>query len=356
MKKDRMIVVITVLFFLGLSLANIGIKTPDYSESERRVLAKFPEAGVEEILSGEFAAEFDEYATERFVGRDTWRRIKAYAKTGLFLQKDNNGIYTAGRNISKMDGPMRVEMAEYSVRLFEKVIDKYQVDNDVYFAVIPDKNWYLAEKSGHLALDYNAFSQYMKEQLPMMNPIEVAHLLDADDYYYTDTHWRQEKIVDVAKHIAEEMGTTLSEEYQNNKATERFNGVYVGQSALICEPDTIIYLENDVTKQLEVEGADAVYDIKKAEERDPYEMFLSGNQPIVKIKNPLASDEKRLILFRDSFGSSIAPLLAEGYSEVVLVDLRYISSDMLGEYVDFEDADVLFLYSTLLLNNSLAMK
>ncbi len=135
-----------------------------------------------------------------------------------------------------------------------------------------------------------------------------------------------------------------------------FNGVYVGQSALICMPDTISYLTNDVLERVEVEGAKAVYDMDKAKGKDSYEMFLSGNQPIITMRDTENTEGKRLILFRDSFGSSIAPLLMSGYSEIVLVDLRYISSDMLGEYVDFENADVLFLYSTLMLNNSLGMK
>lgn len=105
-----------------------------------------------------------------------------------------------------------------------------------------------------------------------------------------------------------------------------------------------------------MEGAKDVYDMEKAKDKDAYEMFLSGNQPIITMRDPENAEGKRLILFRDSFGSSIAPLLMSGYSEIVLVDLRYISSDMLGEYVDFEGADVLFLYSTLMLNNSLGMK
>jgi hypothetical protein len=85
-------------------------------------------------------------------------------------------------------------------------------------------------------------------------------------------------------------------------------------------------------------------------------MFLSGNQPIVAMKNPQAPNGKRLIIFRDSFASSLAPLMISGYEEIVLVDLRYISSDLLGEYIDFNNADVLFLYSTMLLNSSLAIK
>jgi hypothetical protein len=77
---------------------------------------------------------------------------------------------------------------------------------------------------------------------------------------------------------------------------------------------------------------------------------------VITIKNKENESGRRLVVFRDSFGSSIAPLWIEGYSEIVLVDLRYIPSDMLEEYVDFTNADVLFLYSTMMLNNSRAMR
>ena len=62
------------------------------------------------------------------------------------------------------------------------------------------------------------------------------------------------------------------------------------------------------------------------------------------------------MIFRDSFGSAIAPLLVQGYKTVTLVDVRYISTSQLGAYADFAGKDVLFLYSTLVLNNSTALK
>ena len=122
------------------------------------------------------------------------------------------------------------------------------------------------------------------------------------------------------------------------------------------KPDTITYLTNEAIENAETEGAKAVYDMDKAVSRDSYEMFLSGNQPIVTVKNSLNTNGERLILFRDSFGCAIAPLFIDGYSEIVMVDLRYISSAMIKDYVDFENADVLFLYSTMMLNNSMTMK
>ena len=251
---------------------------------------------------------------------------------------------------------MNEKMLDHAIQVFSNVKDKYLKDNKVYFAMIPDKNRYLAEENGYLSLDYDAFTEYMKQSMDFAKYIEVADLLSVDDYYKTDTHWKQENLVNVGERIASEMGAELMQDYDVKKLGVPFNGVYVGQSALVCEPDTIFYLTNDTLKRVEVEGAKAVYDMDKAKGKDAYEMFLSGNQPIITMRDSENAEGKRLILFRDSFGSSIAPLLMSGYSEIVLVDLRYISSDMLGQYVDFENADVLFLYSTLMLNNSLGMK
>lgn len=100
----------------------------------------------------------------------------------------------------------------------------------------------------------------------------------------------------------------------------------------------------------------ARYDLKKANGKDAYELFLSGNQPLVEIKNPQNTSGRKLIVFRDSFASSLMPLLAQGYSQVTMIDLRYINSQLLDKYVDFSEADVLLLYSAGILNNSTSMK
>ena len=355
-RKNYVTVCLIAAFFLGVSVWNTFGAKADYSESERRVLAKFPEVTAESVLSGKFSAEFEEYAVDAFPMRDAWRRVKAYVKTGVFAQKDNNGIYQAEGHLSKLEYPMNEKMLDHAIQVFSNVKDKYLKDNKVYFAMIPDKNRYLAEENGYISLDYDVFTEYMKLGMDFANYIEIADLLSADDYYQTDTHWKQENLVDVAERIASEMGAELTKEYDVKKLEIPFHGVYEGQSALICSPETISYLTNDVLKRVTLEGAKDVYDMEKAKGKDAYEMFLSGNQPIITMRDPENSEGKRLILFRDSFGSSIAPVLMSGYSEIVLVDLRYISSDMLGQYVDFENADVLFLYSTLMLNNSLGMK
>ena len=99
-----------------------------------------------------------------------------------------------------------------------------------------------------------------------------------------------------------------------------------------------------------------LYNLKKAAGNDAYEIFLSGAAPVVTIENPDAVSGKALVIFRDSFGSSIAPLLVSGYEKITLVDIRYVQSSSVGEFVDFSGCNVLFLYSTILLNNSGALR
>ena len=77
---------------------------------------------------------------------------------------------------------------------------------------------------------------------------------------------------------------------------------------------------------------------------------------LISIENPNAKTDRELVMFRDSFGSSIAPLLAEDYAKITLVDIRYLPVERIGNYINFKDQDVLFLYSTSVLNHSETLK
>ena len=100
----------------------------------------------------------------------------------------------------------------------------------------------------------------------------------------------------------------------------------------------------------------SVYDMEKAFGKDPYEIFLSGPLSLLTIENENATTDKELVIFRDSFGSSLAPLLAEGYKKITVVDIRYIHPNTLENYIEFSNQDVLFIYSTSVLNNSETIK
>lgn len=361
--KNIVVTCVMAAFFLILS-GFAWLKPADaYSDSERRPLEQFPVVSTEEILSGGFMTDFETYTLDQFPLRDSFRNIKAISAFYVFGQKDNNDIYIADGYVSKMEYPMKTDSVKRVGERFRYVYDKYLADADtnVYFSVIPDKNYFLAEENGYLSMDYRTFIESLKAETDFMEYIDITGLLTIEDYYRTDTHWRQECITDVAVHLANKMGVILEAEYEENILDNPFYGVYYGQAALPLPGEELKYLtaegmENCTIYDFQNSKNIGMYDFEKAGGKDPYEMFLSGPISLITIENPDASTDKELILFRDSFGSSIAPLFAEGYAKITLIDIRYLHPDMLERFVEFDGADVLFLYSTLVLNNAETIK
>ena len=200
-----------------------------------------------------------------------------------------------------------------------------------------------------------------KEKNSFMKYIDITDTLDISDYYRTDTHWKQENLIETANKLALGMNIELNEEYEKIKVNAPFYGVYHGQSALPLKPDEIYYLTNETIENCTVFNFEenkemSVYDLSKSDSDDPYEIFLSGPLSLITIENKNAESDRELIIFRDSFGSSIAPLFIEAYSKITLVDIRYISSEVLDRFISFENQDILFLYSTLVLNNAETIK
>ena len=380
-KQDIWVVVGIASLLITLSLGCFLKKDDSFSESERRELKQFPLVSMETIISGEFMEDFEAYCLDQFPIRDKFRSLKAMVKYGLFFQKDNNGIYFSKGHLSKMEYPMNQHMLDYAAQKLDFIYETYlkEQGSNCYMAIVPDKNMFLARENGYLSMDYKDLFSYMEENVSYAEFIDLVPYLDISDYYRTDTHWKQECILDVAEALklamdnGKEMSATKEEiedratvaynTYKLEQLEAPFRGVYYGQAALPLKPDTLYYLDSEILRQCKVTSYDTgkpvetvIYNMKKAEGKDPYEMFLSGTSALQVIENPMAKTEKELIVFRDSFGSSLIPLLVEEYSKITIIDIRYVQSNILGQFVDFHGQDTLFLYSTVVLNNSMSLR
>lgn len=300
------------------------------------------------------------FNSDRF---DSVKSALAYFGIGRLEDGD---YYMADGHISRLDFPVNDRMLEHAADRFAFVYETFlqNCDAKVYLSVVPDKNYFLAGENGYKSYDYQALVDSITEKADYMQYIDIFPLLSLDDYYRTDSHWRQEEILPVAQVLLEAMGREIRQsDYSIKSLPQPFKGAYAGEIALPVKAEPLYYLTNSVLDGCTVTSYNtgkalpaSMYNMEKASGRDPYEMFLSGNDALITIDNPGAENEQELIIFRDSFGSSIAPLLVESYSKITLVDLRYISSAMLGNFIEFSDQDVLFLYSSTLLNNSMAIK
>jgi len=258
-----------------------------------------------------------------------------------------------------MEYPLNQVSLNHAAERFNHLYEKYLSDSDVYMAIVPDKGYYLAEESGHMALDYEALFSFFREKLPWAIQIDLTDTLQLSDYYRTDTHWRQENLAETASKLLEAMGKAKisAEDFIPTTVEKPFYGVYYGQAALPMEPDSLVVMQSDILSDCTVYDHEtgrttAVYDMEKLQSKDLYDIFLSGAKPLLTIENPNAENHDALIVFRDSFGSSMIPLLASQYAKITVIDIRYIAIDLLDRFVEFKGQDVLFLYSTLVLNSS----
>ncbi len=368
MKKitDIITVVVFALIIILTPIAHFAIEDKDLLVSERRKPEIFPKTNMESIMSGDFSDGIESYMLDHFPWRDRLRFINSFVDKNLFLQLDINGYYMSGDYISKRGEKPKINQVEYAANKINKVINKYFPDNkNIFYAVIPDKEIYAGLQSGYNFADYQKMIELVESTVKGATRIELFDKLALSDFYKTDTHWRQEKIVNLAQFIAKSIDSSanlIPKEGFTHNTLENYYGIYSSQSAFSTKPENMTYLTSNTLDSAYVTGAEftgqrQVYQTELFESAEPYDLYAGGAKAIITLHSPKAKTDKEMVIFRDSFGSSIAPLFCEQYSKVTLVDLRYVAADYIGQFVELnENQDVLFLYSYSLFNSGMLLK
>lgn len=361
--KNKVVVYTFFIFITVFLLLTVFSPSKDISESERRKLAQFPELTINSIMNTEFMRNFEKYSLDQFPFREGFRSVKANVLFNILRQKDNNNIYIVNNQVSKFSETLNEASVKDATRKFNKLYNQYLKNMNVYYSVIPDKNYYIAKENGYPHIDYDRFLDILNKGMENIEYIDLFSVLEKNDYYSTDTHWKQERLdkVLIALGNAMNMEFNHTSNYTEN-ILEPFYGVYYGQSALPLNSEKLIYLTNEVTDNAKVSMLDEesfkmvesnIYDLNKFNGTDSYDIFLSGARPLIIIENNYAETDKELVIFRDSFGSSLSPLLVSAYKKVTVIDLRYIASPLLSQFVQFKDGqDALIINTVDVLNNS----
>lgn len=371
MKKLKYILTVAsfALIIFGLAIAQLFIPDADVSYSERRELTQAPEVTAKALFNREFSDKLESYLLDQFPARESFRRLNAVTRFYALRQLDSNGIWLDGGTVYKSENVTNDTQIEYAARLYNAVIDSYLRDCHVYWSIVPDKS-YFAQDKGHPHIDYDRLISIMKSNVSGAQYIDITDTLDIGKYYRTDTHWLQPRLFDTVDRLGDAMGVGefLTDESEYTPHTlSPFYGVYLGQAALPISPDELTYLTSPYTDSARVsymsnsgvmeENPEGVYTLSKFDGMDGYDVFLGGTQPLIQIVNENARTDRELYIFRDSFGSSIAPLFTGAYSKITVIDLRYVGSQYLSNFVEFTPgSDVLFLNSTLVLNTAMIMR
>lgn len=354
--------VVFLIFIYGMALWFLFSPKTDYSSSEKRYLQKFPDANVEKVLSGEFGSEFETFFADQFPQRNTWVGLNAYTtlaegnngasgvyncKNGYLINKpvstDNNLDKNVGAVVDfakTIDAPTTVMLVPSTGYIADDVLptfhDKYNDDENI------------SRISSTLSKDKIGF-------VDLRERFKSEYKNGSQLYYKTDHHWTTKGAYTGYQELCKALGITPIDDSTLKKDSypDFYGTTYSSSGFWLTPPDNIEIWSNPknsdknisvkITEGANVKTSGSMYFTDHLKEDDKYPVFIDGNHALTEITNTNAKNGT-ILLIKDSFSHSLAPFLAENYSKVVLVDLRYYKESVSQLVSTYNPEQVVVLY------------
>ena len=370
MKKQYILSAFLLLFCLmAMMIANGIKKDSEFSPAENRMLTQKPEMSWREIENGDFMADYESYVSDQFIGRDWWISLKLSVDR-LLGKKESNGVYLGKEQyLMEVLGTPDEKNVERNLEAVLKFKQKHS-DLNFFFTLVPNAAYILTDYMPKDApvRDQEADIQRVKDKLgDTVTFIDITDTMkehQADGIYYkTDHHWTSRGAYEAFNVMAPQMQIeSPALEYDIYPVTDQFSGTLASKSGYRKAKDTIeIYIPMGVTNDYVVYYPDeqkktaSLYDSESLNQKDQYEVFFGGNHSLVDITTTY-TQERCLLLFKDSYANAFVQFLTPYFREIVMVDPRYYYEDIENVIKGKGVTDVLFLYNanTFFEDNSLA--
>lgn len=378
-KKRAKYVIMPFVMLIGSGfLLNLTNKDKENSFSENRALEQKP--GIESIKDRTYTKKYEKYFSDQFIFReeimtfyDKFKVLAGSNKIKNYYVLDNNWI---------MPTPTK-ELYDEAIKRDSDKIGKLtdvatESGKDVYYVSTPHKESVLShlypKSLRNMSKALSNRDRLMKElsdkNIKFIN-IDKYFLGNFDEkerenlYFKTDHHWNGVGAYEGFKYIVHELGLDSKIDWNDYKTSVLNKGSFLGSynknlNKLVKEKEEIQYVHNKKGTKYQYFKFDGKKDAPVKEEdvlatrRNEKEIlyggaYMFGNAcNILKIKNNDAPINKKVLVFRDSYQSPTSWLFADVFSEVQLVDVRYIDKlNMTSEdIIKNSDADmVMFMYS-----------
>lgn len=354
-KYSLFLTVLFCAFIGGMMVVSILLPDREMSELENRYLQQVPKLSVQNLQSGQFMEDAEDYVSDQIAGRDLWVALKAWGER-LSGKQENNGVYFGREDtlLNKVDTPTQEEL-DKRIGYVDTLVGNVSVP--VYLGLIPSSTAIWSDRLPAGAPTADELS--IIDQLYFSTgaaTIDLAAALAAhsgeDIYYRTDHHWTSLGAFYGANAILEAMGLEPLnlDDYTKTTVTDQFFGTTFSTSGVRwVRPDSIdTYVSGEGVKVTSYFGAQpeegSLYVDSFLAVKDKYSYFLGGRQPLCIIQTE-HTDAPKVLVIRDSYSDSLSPFLTERFSEIHLFDPRN-NLNSVQDYVEEHDIDtVLVLYS-----------
>lgn len=352
------------LLFPGILLlfmaVNLLVPDRQTSEKENRELASGPQLSLNNATGGEFAQEYENYASDQFAGRDIWRSIKV-SLSRLGGSREENGVYIGkdGQLFEDIAVPNQGQMSGNIGAV--KAFAQRHTDIPVSMILVPDAACVLSDSLPLFAAveDQSRLISMVKNELgDSVNWIDAQSVLNRHRgeriFYKTDSRWTSLGAFYVFQDAAEPLGIAedAADDFVSYAVSNDFNGELASKSGVFLDEEEQIDIyvstagDNDVTVTYvdEARKTTSIYDSSKLETKDQYEVFLGGGGSVLDIKT-VSTSSRRLLVVKDSFADCFIQFLTPFYREIIVVDPAYCTNTMDEITETYRITDMLILYS-----------
>ncbi len=363
MKKSVRILTIVLFFGFMITMSLITVFAPkkSFSELENKSLAKFPEFNWEDVKSKEFMSDIDTFVSDHFAFRTSWITLKT--NIDLVIGKDEiNGVYiTDDMLLSKFQKP-NYETVEATT----KAINAFAKNNDlpVFVMIVPtaidiykdklNENIPLINQKEFIDDIYKTLTQ---ENIVTLDAYTSLNTVKNDYIYYrTDHHWTSLGAYYAYAGTIEKMGfkPVSINDFNVEHASNDFYGTTFSKVLYYgLKPDVIDFYTHfdgskvtslEVANGLEPKVYDSLYFREFLDKKDKYSAFTGSNMPLISVKTNVENG-KKLLVIKDSYAHCYMQFLAGHYSEIDMLDLRYLMN-YADQQTNMDEYDqVLILYN-----------
>ncbi len=358
--------IVFLIFIYAIAILFIAMPKEEYSSTEKRYLSEFPTFTAESFFSGDFGEDFEKYLSDHTPFRNFWVGLNSYYNLALGNPL-SNGIYHCDNGYLVNDPP---QDSRFDINI--NTIAQFAKESNISATVM------LAPSTGYITTDilpnkhiiYNDDESFEKAReifrenqiafVDVRDEFKDAYQSGTDIYYKTDHHWTTQGAYIAYCDLADNFGFTpnAKDDYKITSYEDFYGTTYSSSGFWFTKPDTIQVweskkLNNNLLSVTIKEGEntseyESMFFYDNLKDDDKYPVFLDGNHAYTKIINgdlKRNGDNRKLLIIKDSFAHSLTPFLADHFSEIVMIDMRYYKQSV-SQLIDENGfTDMLFLYS-----------
>lgn len=360
MKSNKLTANIAIFAVLLIVLPALTLFLPKktFSENENRYLQEFPVPTLKTLEDKSFMSAFEKFFSDHFVLREKWIQLKNQMEI-ITNKKEINGVYLTEKRLIEHQ-ELNEDIIKQNTEAINSFAEKYK--KPTFLMIVPTAESIYTDQLPLMAPYFDqkkVIDSIYTASNKNLTCIDVfTPLLSAKNqyiYYNTDHHWTSLGAYLGYFSSAKPLGFAHNEidKFNVEHASHDFKGTLYSKTLYEkCTPDTIdLYHLSTGEPQVTVtvnsgqksSEHQSIFFRNYLDKKDKYNTFLGQNEPCVSVKTNVAN-QKKLLIIKDSYAHSMVQFYMYHYSEITLVDLRYVNK--LSNYVSVDDYDqIMFVYN-----------